>query len=374
MSTLKGAALAGLGLSAFVGKSLAACGLFSLGAMYIAITPGKAGDLLRAVGSATWNSTSNAIQLCNKYNAIGSIQKVADRLIADKDGNVNVSSSFINHISIDERATSVNNSGTSDTSLYIMQPIEAEMSKASYEPINNLEKSDNVLLKTVADQMINDDITGIQDLITWANTTNIQDTGLYNNEPPEILDDESSKIAESYLAENLDESSNTMVPKMISIVSTELVDSHELLSAPDIHLSNVSLTDSIGYGHEKAMQSMPSKVAETTESFEISIKLKKKETRPTENIQERKKKVANKNTVESTNKLTKRVAKESSKDMDPISAGLNIHTTSMGTKYEKLTVPQLKDKLRNLGLKVTGVKAELLDRIHDYEGRSDTNR
>jgi len=97
VETLMGAALVGLGISAVVGKNPTACGIMSIGAMYIAITPGKAGDLLRTVGAATWNSTEYLMHLYTTYTKERAANRIQSKNATDIAVNVTLVEDVTNH-------------------------------------------------------------------------------------------------------------------------------------------------------------------------------------------------------------------------------------------------------------------------------------
>eukprot|EP00559_Dactyliosolen_fragilissimus_P006287 CAMPEP_0184871454 /NCGR_PEP_ID=MMETSP0580-20130426/40728_1 /TAXON_ID=1118495 /ORGANISM="Dactyliosolen fragilissimus" /LENGTH=612 /DNA_ID=CAMNT_0027374115 /DNA_START=483 /DNA_END=2321 /DNA_ORIENTATION=- len=77
-NVLKGAALSSAGAVVLTTQSLTAASLASIGAVYVAITPGLGGDIVRTVGELAWNTTVGAANFYQKSEStkrIGSVTK-----------------------------------------------------------------------------------------------------------------------------------------------------------------------------------------------------------------------------------------------------------------------------------------------------------
>ena len=477
METLKGAALVGIGLSTFVGKSLVACGMMSVGAVYMAITPGKAGDLLRAVGSATWNSTEYATHLYNKYNVPRSIQRVAHHLLLDIDKHVNTT--LVQEMKNDEQSTVVHTAGEMSKELeemlknniietHIPETLNAEENNSTQEEHymlddnlskkfqvydsgsdlftddsskgrifndaaiqgdetdvsdsgRNIETRESMDTESVAkvydsELFTDDSSTGriLNDTAIQGDETEVSDNSrsiesrqstdtdsvakVYDSEPftddsstGRILNDTAIQGDESAFSDNNSRSIETREStdtESVASADKTLPDSVDTNSISSIFLESTSFYDSSSLLSDTGSTFISSIVSgisiqeriiptilpnsPETESFEMSIKLKKKGKRTTEDskrkLQQTSKENVSKIPVEPSKK-----SKKGTKSRIDSSVGTDV-TSSIGRDTPddaSLTVPELKEKLKKLGLKVTGVKAELLNRLHEYEERSD---
>jgi len=161
-----------------------------------------------------------------------------------------------------------------------------------------------------------------------------------------------------------------------------LTDSPELMPAEvsSSAYEKLSSTDTVVITQEQMIDSSTSPRIEESDSFEISMKLQKKGTsRGDLNIQKPEivKKIVSVMAVEPKKKRKregkpKRASDGIDRMIDRTKGTQANFSDEPSTKlyYVKLTVPELKEKLRTYGLKVTGVKAELLNRLYSYEARS----
>jgi hypothetical protein len=282
----------------------------------MAITPGKAGDWIRAIGSATWNTTENAIEFYHDYNVSNAMQKMAKNILVEGTGAVNqtVSSSTCDH-----------------NFEHVVDPSSSTSSMAEV-----MSKGLDNILETLESNA----------------------TGIGSEECQQSI-----PVTDSVHLDTSISNKTWMDPTHEPLTSPSMLDHQISLS--------VSSMDSITDSNEPLVQPKPLKTKEM-ESFEIAMTLKKRSKQTNRKGEMDIMKMTSSSTsTKRPMELIKDSKRSSKRSETPTTTSLGVNESEMGTPNHnaKLTVSELKEKLRRLGLKVSGVKAELLDRINEYEGR-----